>query len=148
MYNSDLGPLTIANTVPPIRSLDQSHSSFQAWMSQLVQTVEHDALKFNRNEYSCWCNGDVRPYRCSAFARNQFRPESRRRSFMMHDPFLHCRIIFLRSPKFSRCRYARDPEGDQAQISHYKPALMNYNQWPTDMLSQQAKKKHQMCKQE
>ena len=52
-----------ANTLPPIWSLDQSHSSFHAWMSQLVQTVEHDTLKCNRNEYSCRRNSDVRLFR-------------------------------------------------------------------------------------
>ena len=37
------------------------------------------------------------------------------------------------------------PCEDQAKISRYKPALINFNQWSIDKLSQQAKKKHTTC---
>ena len=85
----------LSDTLPPVGTLDECHTSLDSRVGNAMETVEHNALQCRRDKDASWRDTDVRPHLCVVLAFNQAWFEPGRRCVMVCDPPLQRLIALL-----------------------------------------------------
>ena len=85
----------VSDTLPPVSTLDECHTSLDSWVGNAMDTVEHNALHCRWDKDASWYDTNVRPHFCVVLALNQAWFEPGRRCMMVCDPPLQCLIALL-----------------------------------------------------
>ena len=85
----------LSDTLPPVSTLDEYHTSLDSRVGNVMESAEHNALQCRWEKDASWYNTDVRPHLCVVLALNQAWFEPARRCTMVCDPPLQRLIARL-----------------------------------------------------